>query len=123
MPFLALYSDIISKFTQSKKLSPLTTLVIQNQTFLFFPLMSFARISWALQSWFWVNIKSIWWGQEEEKVEIMNRLLERILLVVHWCWYAAIVWMAGGNWWVFVGVSQGVAGVFLASVFSLNHVS
>ncbi|KAJ3345701.1 hypothetical protein HDU91_007265 [Kappamyces sp. JEL0680] len=95
----------------------LTKFMVSYQSTLIFPLLAFARLSWALSS--------ILWNFSKDPLLSFPGLngLEKALLLVHYTWYVgggfailspfyAVVWAVS---------AQVFCGLFLASVFSLNH--
>ena len=88
------------------------------QPILIFPLLTIARLSWALSS--------ILWNYNSKRVLEFPSLrnLERGLLVVHYIWYlGSAFYFLDPIYAVFWALScQIFCGLFLSTVFSLNHV-
>ena len=114
MPFLAWSEhDFIAL---DKKTSPWTYWIITNQAWLFIPFLAFARISWAYSSFSWVFFKTNSFPT--------NMAAEKIGLIIHYLFFFSVPFylhgFTGAVFWPFVG--QIWCGLFLAAVFSLNHV-
>jgi len=114
LPFLALDESVIRENKDQNNF------VIKNQLFFYFPLLCFARLSWAIQSALYVSPST--------KHKIHNRTFEQITISLHWVWYLGVAaWIAlradgsllSALAWILVG--QAATGVMLGSVFSLNH--
>lgn len=112
MPFLAWSEYALEGFSEGEKSVP--KFLIDNQLFLYMPLLTFARFSWAIQSALWVK----------KHKTIPNHSIESVALAIHWLSLAAIlIFLCGSftNALVFLFVSQLSCGVLLSAVFSLNH--
>jgi fatty acid desaturase len=88
---------------------------LKYQSFYFFPLLAFARVSWALQS--------ILYSFDKTKTTMRNPLVEQVTLGIHYAWYFGVMylyldWKRALLWFL---VSQTACGIMLALVFSLNH--
>lgn len=134
MPFLALSEGHLSHttFTNSPQNS-LTRFVINNQAYLFYPICMFARLSWALQSLIYSFVGRATPNGPVAK-RIPNAWVERITMLLHFTWYNAVIIalittiaktesldLALTKSLTFFLVNQAMAGLFLATVFSLNH--
>ena len=99
---------------------------IKFQPFLYFPVLLFARMSWAHQSWVYVFGG---WGQhsikqaENDRKRIQYPLLEKIGLIVHYIGLFTIMSYLPSmtSMILFFIVSQTSCGLFLATVFGLGH--
>eukprot|EP01139_Manchomonas_bermudensis_P000067 Amastigsp_a73_2543.p1 type:complete len:428 gc:universal Amastigsp_a73_2543:1297-14(-) len=110
MPFLA-WSD---SFLEGDELRGLPAFAIKFQHLLFFPLLCVARTSWVLQSILYVAFKPI---------EQHLRRLEIVTLAMHYAYLAAITvpFLTWPQIAVFFFASQAFGGVFLGTVFTINH--
>jgi len=94
--------------------------LVSNQPFLYFPLLSIARLSWA-----WQSIMTAVPGTGlSDQIGIVKVFLEQLTLSLHWAWYlgVAFYYLSLGKALLFLFTSQCICGVLLAVVFSLNHV-
>ncbi|KAF9279642.1 delta6 fatty acid desaturase [Linnemannia elongata] len=96
--------------------------MVLNQTWFYFPILSFARLSWCLQSILFVLPN----GQAHKPsgARVPISLVEQLSLAMHWTWYFATMFLFikdPVNMIVYFLVSQAVCGNLLALVFSLNH--
>jgi fatty acid desaturase len=96
--------------------------MVLNQTWFYFPILSFARLSWCLQSILFVLPN----GQAHKPsgARVPISLVEQLSLAMHWTWYFATMFLFikdPVNMIVYFLVSQAVCGNLLAIVFSLNH--
>ena len=118
MPFLAWSEHALEGFSDTKD-DQVTEFMIKNQPMLYFPLLSFARLAWALQSIFW-NMAS----QRPLDFPTLD-FVEVTTLGIHYSVMFGLLFSTVSPilalvWFV---SSQCFCGIFLASVFSLNHVS
>jgi fatty acid desaturase len=113
------------KMAEQAKNSPKGRFFIRFQAWLYFPLLLFARMAWAHQSWVYVfggygqhSIK----GAEKDRARMANPLLEKLGLIGH---YAVFIWVLSHmpilNAIAYFVVSQTSCGLFLALVFGLGH--
>lgn len=91
----------------------LPQILIKYQHIFYFPLLSFARISWLIQSFLFAESKS----------KPKNRTKEVVTLIIHYCWFFSIMifTMSPLESILFACVAQGSTGLLLAAAFSLNH--
>lgn len=124
MPLLA-WSMTMAKHAENSKVG---TWMIKHQAIMYFPILTVARISWVLQSFFHVfdslPISNIWADKKSHFVQFPKS--EMFFLTLHYVWYfyamsfaysacgvlGAIMWTALNN---------GLCGIFLALVFGLGH--
>lgn len=122
MPYLAW----TLKMAETAKTSAIGRFLINWQDIFYFPLLLFARLAWAHQSWVFV-----WggFGQHSVKAAHIDRkkmkypILERICLALHYIWLFAVMshmssWFNG---FIYFLVGQLSCGIFLALVFGLGH--
>jgi len=100
--------------------------LIRWQAVFYFPVLLFARLAWAHQSWVFVfggagqhSVK----GAEKDRQNMQYPILESLALILHYCWLAAILYHmpsvpAALAYFI---VSQCSCGLFLALVFGLGH--
>ncbi len=99
--------------------------MIKWQAFFYFPLLLFARISWAHQSWVFVwggagqhSVK----GAEMDRKHMAHPHLERVALVIHYAWLLYVMsYMPLIHAVLYFLVAQTSCGLFLATVFGLGH--
>ncbi|EGF79963.1 hypothetical protein BATDEDRAFT_37049 [Batrachochytrium dendrobatidis JAM81] len=116
MPYLAWSEHAIEGFADISD-QKVAEFLVQNQPILYFPLLTFARVMWALQSLTW-NIQST------KKFTFPTLpVVERVCLAVHYSWLfgAAFLLVHPVRGLVWILLAQLFCGIFLASVFSLNH--
>lgn len=113
------------KMAESARSSSFGRFMIKNQAFFYFPVLLFARLSWAHQSWVFV-----WGGYGQHSVQAAsidrknNKYVtaERYLLVVH---YICLLWIMSNmslfNAVMYFFVAQTSCGLMLALVFGLGH--
>lgn len=104
---------------------------LSNQSFLYFPLLCFARFSWTLQSAFFAFEEERKATEQELKADpkkarfapVQYPMAERIGLALHWiCYFALIAYtMDLTTALCFVLLSQTAAGFLLALVFGVGH--
>jgi fatty acid desaturase/predicted heme/steroid binding protein len=86
------------------------------QPFLFFPLLFFARISWAIQS-------AMYTFESPKNNFVKLRALERFFIVLHWAFFCGFAfWVLPFQQacsWILLG--NGFAGLLIACVFSVSH--
>jgi len=116
MPLLAWSENALELFSDVSDES-LAKFFVSYQAILYFPILSIARMSWALQSILFVT--PLW--QKLGKAPISA--LEQASVAAHWAWYLTIltVYLSPPMALLYFLVSQMSCGLFLASVFSLNH--
>jgi fatty acid desaturase len=110
---------------ESAKKSDFGRFMIKYQAFLYFPLLLFARMSWAHQSWVFCFGG---WGSHSvaaadiDKKKMSYPIGEKIGLVLHYTWLFSILsYMPVLNAIAFFLVAQTSCGLFLATVFGLGH--
>lgn len=113
------------KMAESAKESKWGRFFIKNQGHLYFPLLLFARLAWAYQSWVFV-FGGI--GQHSVKGANLDRKLmrfpklERLALIAHYSWLALVMSrMAALHGILYFLVAQLTCGILLALVFGLGH--
>ena len=96
----------------------ITKFLVNHQAFTIFPLLSFARLSWASASITWNLVK------DQAMRFPSNTLIEQSLLIVHYIWYlgGGFLLLSPGYAIAWALLAQIFCGLFLATVFSLNHV-
>ncbi|KAL2914133.1 hypothetical protein HK105_206391 [Polyrhizophydium stewartii] len=116
MPYLAWSEHALEGFSDISD-KQLAKFLVKNQALMFFPLLSFARMMWALQSILWAS-KSTFAGSFPTSL-----LLERATLGLHYVWLLGAAFTLTtplyGLLWILM--SQLFCGFLLATVFSLNH--
>ena len=121
MPILAWTLRMAEKAKDSK----FSRFLINWQSVFYFPVLLFARIAWAHQSWVFV-----WggFGQHSVKGAQMDRknmaypILEKIGLIAHYAWLLYILsFMPLPTAVAYFLISQTSCGLFLALVFGLGH--
>ncbi|KAI9203735.1 fatty acid desaturase-domain-containing protein [Polychytrium aggregatum] len=118
MPYLAWSEHALELFSDFKD-DTVARFLVSRQSILYFPILSLARIPWALHS-----ILFVLPGHSECVVSDPTMLLiERSTLAIHWVWYlgTAFYFLSPLHALLYILLSQTVGGLFLASVFSLNH--
>jgi fatty acid desaturase len=118
MPLLAWSEHALEFFTQYKT-GQLEDFIVSNQSLLFFPFLAFARMAWAYGSLDWVI------GQKPRVMDFPTMEgYEKMGLAIHYAWLFLIPLSIKGITfailWPFM--AQVFCGLFLAAVFSLNHV-
>lgn len=122
MPLLAW----TKKMAESAKSSEWGRFFIRWQSVLYFPILLFARLSWANESWKMVvggTVQSVK-GAEEDRARMQYPFLEKLGLGIHYGVLGTIMYNMPGGWLyglAFFFVSQCVCGLFLALVFGLGH--
>ena len=113
------------KMAESAKDSSLGRFMIRWQAVFYFPVLFFARLAWAYQSWVFVFGG---YGQHSVKGAALDRkkmaypLLEKLALILHYTWLLAIMYhMPLLNALVYFLVGQTSCGLMLAIVFGLGH--
>jgi acyl-lipid Delta6-acetylenase / acyl-lipid (9-3)-desaturase len=113
------------KMAEQAKNNPTARFLIRWQAVFYFPVLLFARLAWAQQSWVFV-----WGGAGQHSVKCASKdrlhmkfpMLERICLILHYAWILAIMYhMPLFNALAFFVVSQTSCGLMLALVFGLGH--
>lgn len=115
--------EAFSKSEFHSNISPeIARFLVKHQTLLYFPILAFARISWCLQSIFFVLPD----GQKHKpaNTQILVSKHEQASLIIHYIWYLTIMYLYIPNWKLaltFYLGGQAICGWLLALVFSLNH--
>ncbi len=113
------------KMAESARDSEFGRFMIKFQSIFYFPVLLFARLAWAHQSWVFV-----WggWGQHSVKAAEIDRKhmqypsLEKMFLVLHYVFFVYVMsYMSIGNALVYFLGGQMLCGLFLAIVFGLGH--
>jgi hypothetical protein len=117
LPFLAWSEHALEGF-QDVDDKQLAKFMVKYQYIGIFPLLSFARLSWA--------VGSVTWNFTKKRALQFPSLpmVERSLLALHYTWYLGsafyfLNWKYAIAWAV---LCQIFCGIFLSTVFSLNHV-
>lgn len=121
MPILAWTLRMAEKAKESKW----SRFLINWQSFFYFPVLLFARLAWAHQSWVFVwggagqhSVK----GAEMDRKKMAYPVLEKIGLIVHYMGLFYILsFMPILNAAAYFIVAQTSCGLFLALVFGLGH--
>ncbi|KAI9168533.1 hypothetical protein H9P43_007906 [Blastocladiella emersonii ATCC 22665] len=97
--------------------SPLARFFVPRQAILYFPILAVARVSWALQSALYVTP---YWTK---KVPTPIPAVEQLSVALHWVWYLGSMtyFLSPLRAVAYFAASQAACGLFLATVFSLNH--
>ncbi|KND02407.1 uncharacterized protein SPPG_02874 [Spizellomyces punctatus DAOM BR117] len=112
LPFLAWSEHALEGFSDVSD-ATLAKFLVTYQPILYFPLLCFARLNWALSSLMWALAPGVF--PLRQGVEVGT-------LVLHWAWYLGLASRLGmGYALLWMGLSQAVCGVLLAAVFSVNH--
>ncbi|CAG8616837.1 4900_t:CDS:2, partial [Ambispora gerdemannii] len=112
--------EFTEKFIKSSGVSPTTArFLVKYQTLLYFPILTFARLSWLIQSFVFVLPD----GQDGKSVKMPVATAEKIGLGIHYAWVGALIWYIPTISFAitFFFSSQMICGILLALVFSLNH--
>lgn len=113
------------KMAENAKNSSSGRFLIRWQAVFYFPVLLFARLAWAHQSWVFA-----WggWGQHSvaaaalDKKKMAYPMAERTLLALHYVWLLAVMsQMPLLNAVCFFVGAQTMCGLFLALVFGLGH--
>jgi len=117
LPFLAWSEHALEGFADFDD-TALAKFMVTYQPIIYFPLLSFARMAWALQSIMWQSPNS----RKAGHFPTMSGA-EKVCIALHYSWYlGAAFYFAGpvyGLIWALL--SQCICGILLASVFSVNH--
>jgi acyl-lipid Delta6-acetylenase / acyl-lipid (9-3)-desaturase len=113
------------KMAESAQKSAFGRFMIKWQSFFYFPVLLFARLAWAHQSWVFVFGGMGQWSVKNavlDKSRIQYPLLEKLGLIGHYAALFAILYqMPIPNAFAYFLVSQMSCGLFLALVFGLGH--
>ncbi|KAJ3037150.1 hypothetical protein HDV00_002032 [Rhizophlyctis rosea] len=118
LPFLA-WSDYALEGFADLSDGALSKFFVTYQPIIYFPLLSFARITWALQSVLW-NLPN---STKLANFPTMNRV-EQVAIATHYVWYiGAALYFTPSILYAFLYIllSQCFCGFLLAAVFSVNH--
>lgn len=149
LPFLAWSSRLLRKVLRGgPEDSPLARFMVSNQTLIYFPLLLFARLTWALQSFAYVfRVSGMYWGSvkaeevaavkakavaaatkagnalDVSRVTLRYEGAERMALLGHWAWYTALMaaTMDARTAAAYFVVSQTAAGLLIALAFGTGH--
>ncbi|KAJ3374262.1 hypothetical protein GGF31_007781 [Allomyces arbusculus] len=96
---------------------PVARWFVPRQAILYFPILAVARVSWAIQSALYVT--PLWVKPTSYPIP----MLEQLSVALHWLWYfgALVTFLSPVHAVLYFAASQAFAGLFLATVFSLNH--
>jgi acyl-lipid Delta6-acetylenase / acyl-lipid (9-3)-desaturase len=113
------------KMAETAKSSSFGRFMIQWQAFFYFPVLLFARLAWAHQSWVFVFGGMGQWSVKNAKLDqskMQYPTLEKLGLLGHYSGLFAIMYqMPFLNAILFFLVAQTSCGLFLALVFGLGH--
>lgn len=117
LPFLAWSEYALEGFADLSD-GALAKFMVAYQPIIYFPLLSFARLTWAIQSILWNSPNST----KLARFPTLNRI-EQVAIFFHYVWYlgAAFTLTTPLYAFVFLLTSQCVCGFLLAAVFSVNH--
>jgi len=115
------------KMAESARNSATGRFMIRWQAVFYFPVLLFARLAWAHQSWVFVfggigqhSVK----GAASDRKNMSYPTLEKLGLVIHYVWLLSVMYhMPGGllSALAYFIVAQTGCGLFLAVVFGLGH--
>mmetsp|Transcript_43983 Transcript_43983/g.71559 ORF Transcript_43983/g.71559 Transcript_43983/m.71559 type:complete len:449 (+) Transcript_43983:188-1534(+) len=114
LPFLAWSRKLLCRLQ-----NPLSRFLVRNQVFLYVPLLSFARVLWATESfvasWYELFVPP-------KEYHIGYRIAEAVLVTLHWAWFITALSILGPlKGFLFGWFITAIAGLFLASVFVISH--
>lgn len=113
------------RMAETAKDSSIGRLMITWQSVLYFPVLLFARLAWAHQSWVFIFGGVGQWsvkGAKLDQKQLQYPTLEKIGLISHYAWlFYLLSFMPILNAAAFLVVSQTLCGLFLALVFGLGH--
>ncbi len=110
------------KMAEQAKDSDMGRFMIKWQSVFYFPVLLFARLTWAQQSFEYVFGTSSLKGSEIDRRLMQYPALEKLALALHYGWLFAVLWhMPLANAAMYFLVSQTACGLFLATVFGLGH--
>ncbi|KAJ3284050.1 hypothetical protein HK104_010121 [Borealophlyctis nickersoniae] len=117
MPLLAWTEHALEGFADFDD-ATLAKFMVNYQPIIFFPLLSFARLGWAVQSVLW-NVK----GRRRFDAFPTSLVTELALLTLHYTWYlgAAFTFLNPLYAVFWILASQCGCGLLLAAVFAVNH--
>jgi fatty acid desaturase len=116
LPLLAWSEHALESMGGMDSRSSTARTMVPHQAILFFPILAIARVSWALQSALYVT--PLWSKLTSAPISAF----EPIALIIHWSWYlGALSTLSPLQAIAYFLASQSFCGLFLASVFSLNH--
>ncbi|KAI9094656.1 fatty acid desaturase-domain-containing protein [Phlyctochytrium arcticum] len=118
LPFLAWSEHALEGFADVSD-AGLAKFLVAYQPILYFPLLSVARLNWAISSLMWCTRDL----STSTQVFPLRKVVELAGLALHWAWYlgAAFLFLSPLSGLLWFAVSQAVCGVLLAAVFSVNH--
>ncbi|KAJ3173517.1 hypothetical protein HDU88_002603 [Geranomyces variabilis] len=118
LPFLAWSEHALEGFADLSD-NGLAKFFVAYQPILYFPLLSVARLNWAISSLSW-NAHDM---RKHGKVFPTRSAVELATLSVHWVWWigAGIYFLKPAYAAIWFATSQMICGVLLAAVFSVNH--
>ncbi|CAH1763536.1 3418_t:CDS:2, partial [Entrophospora sp. SA101] len=96
-------------------------IMVKYQTLFYFPILTFARISWCFQSILFVLPGGQFNKQTKARMPISKS--QQISLVIHYVWYSLFISIIDDFWLkvAYFITSQATCGLLLALVFALNH--
>ena len=113
------------KMAETAKNSSTGRFMIRWQAVFYFPVLLFARLAWAHQSWVFVFGGFGQHSVKHAKLDQKNMrypILEAAALILHYAWLGAIMYnMRAVNALLYFMVAQTSCGLFLAIVFGLGH--
>ncbi|KAI9017797.1 fatty acid desaturase-domain-containing protein [Gaertneriomyces semiglobifer] len=118
MPLLAWSEHALEGFADFND-ETLAKFMVTYQPLIYFPLLSLARLNWCLSSILFNTEKIAAHGHNFPS----RTGIELASLALHWVWYigSAFYFMTPGYAFLWISVSNMIAGVLLAAVFSVNH--
>lgn len=129
----------------SQNNTPLARFLVSRQHLIYFPLLAFARLTWAFQSFAYAFRIDAYWGAtappaEKElqaakeaagsgssavtisEVKLRYDRLQKAIVVSHWAWYVALLYSLGlSHGLAFFLVSQCFCGLIMAVAFAVGH--
>ncbi|KAJ3053165.1 hypothetical protein HK097_004897 [Rhizophlyctis rosea] len=118
LPFLAWSEYALEGFADLSD-GALAKFMVAYQPIIYFPLLSFARLTWAIQSVLW-NLPN---STKLARFPTLNRI-EQVAILGHYTWYLGAAFTLTPNplyALIFLLSSQCICGFLLAAVFSVNH--
>lgn len=138
LPFIAWSKKMVRKILPGgSECSSLAQFCVKHQALFYFPLLLFARLIWAAQSYAYVfRLTFMYWGATDtaatqakgndvklNEVKLRYEVGERIALSLHALWYFGLMYytMDPLTAFAFFCVSQMSCGLFLAIAFGVGH--
>jgi acyl-lipid Delta6-acetylenase / acyl-lipid (9-3)-desaturase len=127
------WSQRLARKTVGPNGSALARALVKRQQWLYFPLLLFARLIWAFQSFaFAFKLDAFYWDVKSSAVTgshaklppvVAHLTLQRLALIVHYAWYIGFMlrYMTVPGAFVFFLTSQCLSGLLIAIVFGVGH--